>query len=76
MCDSGSQKGWHYTFLNAFESLFRFLEISDWASSNDDVLHAKYDFPNVTFRGIYRPFKKLNTISIFFNPKEIADMIE
>jgi predicted acylesterase/phospholipase RssA len=69
LTSSGSEKGWSYSFLNAFQSLFRFLEINHWANSNDDILHAKYDFPNVTFRGIYRPYKKLNTISIQFDPQ-------
>ena len=49
----------------------RYLEIKNWKKSNDDLLHAKNNFPNVTFRGTYRPIKKLSTIPLHFNPEEI-----
>lgn len=71
MASGKSLKGWNYKYLNIVEMVSRLLEINTWKKSNDDLLHAINNFPNVTLRASYRPIKKLSTIPLHFNPEEI-----
>ena len=60
-------KDWKYNTLNTVESLLRYLQINSYLETNDDLLHAQFDYPHITFRNVFKPSFKLNNNFLNFN---------